>query len=169
MINQDLDNLVEILRRRIYTENIQFYENAFYQQEPWQDKVISESDYSVAKIKYAILKNLDLNKFGENNGQKCIFSDLNKYLKMVKHARMIPEINYIQVLSSLEIASEILRFMHEYIETHTEEENLVMKKIFLEKMGYSLDENLNADQIEYLFTNAYEKLNEPGISYRRKY
>lgn len=75
MENEELNNLVDILQRKIYSANINFIEYHASRNSFLLGLALTKEDYSKDKIKTAILNNDDLNRFGEIFGEKCMFTD----------------------------------------------------------------------------------------------
>lgn len=154
----ELNNLVEIITRKIYHENILFYEEAAYNNDSWEDKEIALEDISLEKIASAIQNGEDLNCFGQVCGNQCIACDLNKYLKLVKKARTPRVTTWIEMLSSVNMNQSLLDFVKTFLDTHTEKENILMKRAFLKKINHPMFFSLEDREIDNLFYTAIMNL-----------
>ena len=157
MSEVELDNITEIIARRIYHENIMFYENAIYNGSFVDDYVLT-IDYD--KIKEAIKNNEDLNQFGIINGVKCIETDLNDYFCKILEARIDSVSNWLSLVEYIEADEYLYKFVKLFLETHTEEENFYMKKLFLKRMNYSVIFEVESDEMEQIFYNQFVALKE---------
>lgn len=158
MQSDELNNLVEILQRRIFQENIQLCENALYKNENWKDKILPTKVYNSEKIKEKLLTKADLNPLGEYFNQKCIFSDLNNFYLYLKEIRRKKVTDYIKFITSSRLDQNLINYIYIFLETHTEEENKKMKVALLKKVKGEDLTDYNDDTIEYLFTEIINQL-----------
>lgn len=148
----ELDNLVEIITRKIYHENIIFYEEAALKDEFLENMVISLEESFIKKIYESIKNNKDLNQLGINkNGIKCIISDLNEYLDKVKISRLTSIDSWIKLINESDDLKDLLNYIRVFLDTHTEKENSIIKRVVLKKINYPLFERLDYKQIDSIF------------------
>lgn len=166
----EVKNLIEIIIRKIYHENIIFCSNRVLEGKSIKNKIIllesinleniSEDyldQYGVVRIKElesAIMNGEDLNRFGMVNGEKCIESDLNFFLEKVKFCRKQSLDSWIEMLKFTNIDKDLINWVTVFLSTHTEVENMLMKQAFLEKVKLELNIKITGEDYEQEFYDA---------------
>lgn len=162
MEKSELINLAIIIQKKIYNENIIFYEYKAYESVAFYETIVNENipfgkfsayedqfyedfmipieSYSLPKIIKAIQNKEDLNPFGMINQKKCIISDLNHFYKMLKNARRISISEWFRMFDFMiqkQQKQQLQNAVNYYIDTHTDIENFIMKQYLLQKVNQS--------------------------------
>lgn len=155
MQERELDNLTEIIARRIYNENIIFYENAIYQGTYIDDFVLT---INYDELKKAIKCDKDLTSFGMKNGISCIKTNLNDYLYKVKKFRESNIKSWIEMMDFANVDIHLYNYIRLFLETHTERENFYIKQAFLKKINYPITYEVEYEELDDIFYTQYSSL-----------
>ena len=161
MEEKELDSLAQVIKNKIIQDSIILLE----MRSTYVDKV--DGSYNVmhfieniseSVIKKNILNGTDLHWINGHNISWFVTIDLNVFFKkMISFRRMDSLIDESFILNVEE--SVLLSFVPNYLNYHTYEENLKMKKIFLKRYGICFPEMKDED-IERLFFDAYRCLSQ---------
>lgn len=137
MKKDELRKIAQILRNKIYNENIKFYEQLAYEGKEYDGHVLTEN-MTILDIEKALTYREDLNKINGLDMQKYINIDLNVFLKRVVMIREYAIQSYAEVIENNPIDLSIF-WLEPIMECFIEKESMYLKKSFVQKV-YSCDD-----------------------------
>lgn len=148
MKKDKVKEIAQVLRNKIYNENIRFYEQLAYEGQKYDGHVLTK-DIAISDIEKAITNKEDLNKINGLPMNEYINIDLNAFLTRVVIIREHTAQSYAEVIAINPVEFSIC--FEAIMECFTEKEKNYMKRIFLKRM-------LNFENIVFMEDNFVDDL-----------